>query len=352
MTHALVTGASGFIGPHLVEQLTSQGIRVTCLVRTTSDLSRLKPSKPEFIFGDVLDSAVVATAVSDCDVVYHIAGLTKSVPAEVMWNVNEMGVRTVAQACANRETPPVLVVLSSIAAAGAAPRERPLNESDPTNPVSKYGASKLKGEAAAFEFAEQVPISIVRAPIVFGEGDLDGLALFTCIANCRLHMLPTMRSYRFSLIHAADLSKAMLLVAEKGERITSDHRDKGIFFAAAEENPTYPDYGRMIGKAMGIKHVVPFPNLPTTIWLIGAVSEMYARLSGRAQIMNWDKTREALAGSWACSAERLNSQVGFRTEMPLADRLSQTVQWYVDHGHLRVKAIESGSTHASTTPAK
>jgi len=339
MTHAFVTGASGFIGPHFVKKLTARGIIVTCLVRNSSDLSRLEPYKPTFVYGDVLDPESLVTAMSNCDVVYHIAGLTKSVPAEVMWRVNEMGVRNVTRACANMKIPPVLVVLSSIAAAGPAPRQRPLTESDTPRPVSKYGLSKLKGEFAAFEFAENLPISIVRAPIVFGEGDMDGLALFKFIGGCRLHMMPTLRSYRFSLIHAEDLSVAMSLVAEKGDRISPDHSDKGIYFAASEQNPTYANYGRMIGKSMGIKLVVPCPNLPTTIWIMGAVGELYSRISGKALILNWDKTREALAGSWACSAERLNTEVGFRTEMPLADRLLQTVRWYVDHDQLQLKSI-------------
>ncbi|TWU34322.1 NAD-dependent epimerase/dehydratase family protein [Novipirellula artificiosorum] len=336
---ALVTGASGFIGPHLVKQLNRLGIHVRCLVRATSDLSALRQLNPELAYGDLMDPASLASATLGCDVVYHVAGLTKSVPAEVMWRVNEIGGRNIAQACANQGTPPVLVVLSSLAAMGPAGRERPLTESDPAKPVSKYGMSKRKGEIAAFEFADRVPISIVRAPIVFGEGDLDGLKLFKCISSCRLHMLPTMRNYRFSFIHATDLSNAMMLVAQKGNRISQLQSDKGIFLAAAEQNPTYGDYGRMIGRAMGIKRVVTLPNLPTTTWLIGACCELYARVSGRAQIMNWDKTREALAGSWACSVQRLQAEVGFHPELPLEERLNQTVRWYVDQGHLPKRAI-------------
>ena len=348
--HALVTGASGFIGPHLVEQLLGQGDHVKCLVRTTSNLSQLNRLNPELVYGDVMNPSSLNSAVSGCDVVYHLAGLTKSVPAETMWQVNEDGVRNVAEACADQAEPPVLIVLSSLAAAGPAPRERPLTESDPAKPVSKYGLSKLKGEQAAFEFADRVPISIVRAPIVFGEGDLDGLALFRSISRCRLHMLPTLRSYRYSFIHAADLSIAMMLVAKAGDRISPDESEKGIFFAAAEENPTFGDYGRMIGKAMGIKVVMPCPNFPMTVRVIGAFSELYARISGRPQIMNWDKTREALAGSWACSAERLHSQVGYRPYASFADRLAQTVDWYVEQGHLPSSRIASQRQDATTSP--
>ena len=329
----LVTGASGFIGPHLVEQLTDRKDRVRCLVRSTSNVSQLNHLDVELVYGDVMDPSSLVTAVSGCDVVFHLAGLTKSVSMETLQKVNEDGVRNVAAACASQETPPVLVVLSSLAAAGPAPRERPLTESDPAEPVSKYGKSKLKGEQAAFEFSDRVPISIIRAPIVFGEGDLDGLAMFSCISRSRLHIMPTLRSYRYSFIHATDLSIAMMLAAEAGDRISAGESEKGIFYVAAEENPTYEHYGRMIGKAMGVT-AIPLPSFPMTVRVVGAVNELYARISGRAQIMNWDKTREALAGSWACSAERLQSQVGFRPRASLADRLSQTVKWYVEQGHL------------------
>ncbi|MDG2222990.1 MAG: NAD-dependent epimerase/dehydratase family protein [Rubripirellula sp.] len=329
----LVTGASGFIGPHLVEQLIDKKNHVRCLVRTTSNVSHLKVLNAELAYGDIMDPNSLASAVSGCDVVYHLAGLTKSVPAETMWKVNEEGVRNVAEACAKQETPPVLVVLSSLAAAGPAPRERPLTESDPAKPISKYGLSKLKGEQAAFEFASRVPISIIRAPIVFGEGDLDGLAMFRCIARSRLHMVPTLRSYRYSFIHAADLSTAMMLAAAEADRISSGESEKGIFFVAAEENPTYGDYGRMIGRAIGVK-AIPLPTFPMAVRIVGAVTELYARITGQAQIMNWDKTREALAGSWACSAERLHSQVGYRPAASLENRLSQTVKWYIESGHL------------------
>lgn len=330
----LVTGASGFIGSHLVQALIDRGDDVRCLVRKTSNLSLLDLSAATLVYGNVMDTQSLAKAVKDCEVVYHIAGLTKSVPAETMWKVNEEGVRNIAAACGDCPSPPRLVVLSSIAAGGPARSEQGQIETDPNQPVSKYGASKLKGEAAAFQFANQVPISIVRAPIVFGEGDLDGLKLFKLVSASRLHMLPTLRDHLYSFIHGTDLAHAMILVGAEGRPINDSNRSDGIYGAAAEQNPTYGDYGRMIGKAMGIQRVLVLPSLPMTIRVIGAGSECFARVTGRAQIMNWDKTREALAGSWSCSPAKLQRELGFQTEHPMLRRLRQTVRWYVKNGHL------------------
>jgi nucleoside-diphosphate-sugar epimerase len=330
----LVTGASGFIGSHLVKKLVSRGDDVRCLVRKSSSLWLLDPSEVTLVYGDVMDPSTLVRAVSDCDIVYHIAGLTKSVPADTMWQVNQQGVHHIAAACADCASPPRLVVLSSIAAGGPAQSEQGQLETDPNQPVSKYGVSKLKGEKAAFEFATQVPISIVRAPIVFGEGDLDGLKLFKLISASRLHMLPTWRDHRYSFIHGADLAGAMILVGEEGQPIGDPGHSDGIYGAAAEQNPTYGDYGRMIGKAMGIDRVWVLPSLPMTIRVIGAGSELFARVTGRPQIMNWDKTREALAGSWSCSPSKIQRELGFQTEYPIPQRLRQTVRWYVTNGYL------------------
>jgi nucleoside-diphosphate-sugar epimerase len=223
-----------------------------------------------------------------------------------------------------------------------------LTESDPPQPVSKYGESKLRGEQAAFEFAEVVPISIVRSPIVFGEGDLDGLALFSCIAKTRLHTSPTFRRHRYSFIHAADLGKAMSLVAEKGDRLTSKQSDRGIYFVAAEKNPTFAEYGRLIADSMGIERILALPVPPMAIRVVGGCNELFSRLSGRAHIFTWDKTREALAGSWACSPARLNSDLGFRTDLSLEDRLAETVRWYVDQGYLPPKVLRGQATTVAT----
>ncbi len=178
MTHALVTGATGFIGHHLVQLLTERGQQVSCLVRRDSDRSGVEAFDPNYCVGDVTDLNSLRRAVHGIDVVYHLAGLTKSLRADELIRVNELGTRNVSLACAEMTHPPILVVASSLAAAGPAVSDRPRREIDPPRPVSVYGRSKRAGELAAREYAARVPTTIVRPPIVFGEGDKDGFNLF------------------------------------------------------------------------------------------------------------------------------------------------------------------------------
>jgi nucleoside-diphosphate-sugar epimerase len=332
---ALITGANGFIGEHLIRTLMAHGEAVRAMVRREAAGEPLRALGAEIVLGDVTQPATLAPAVAGVDVVFHLAGLVKALHSEELFRVNEEGAGNVARACSQLANPPVLVLVSSLAAAGPAPNGQPRTESDPIEPVSNYGRSKRAGEMAAAEFAAEVPLTVVRPPVVFGEGDMNTCLLFQPIARHGVHAVPGLKPRKVSLIHADDLAEALWLAAGRGTRVDRDRTDAaGYYFVAGDQDPEYVQLGRLIGDAVGRPRVFV---VRTPDWMgrcAGACSEVVARLRGRPAIFNLDKMREASAGSWVCSAERIRNELGFKVTRPLGDRLRQTADWYASRGLL------------------
>ena len=202
MRHALVTGATGFIGHHLVQRLLAQGTAVKCLVRSKSRADHLSQLGVTLVQGELEDVSSLSEAVKDADVVYHLAGVTKSVRKSDLMRVNGDGTKNLSLVCSRRNCPPTLVLVSSLAAAGPSTGSEPRIETDPVSPVSCYGRSKRAGELAVMDFADELPVTIVRPPIVFGEHDRDVFQWFRSIDKLGLHFAAGLRDFHYSLIHA------------------------------------------------------------------------------------------------------------------------------------------------------
>jgi nucleoside-diphosphate-sugar epimerase len=333
----LVTGASGFIGRHLVRRLIELGDRVSCLVRATSCIDELRLAGAPLVTGDVTDRASVgrAIAVSQARIVFHLAGLTKALRRDDFARVNAGGVESIAAACADRTDKPVLVVVSSLAAAGPCVVGRPRVEGDAPTPVSAYGRSKLAAELAAARYAGAVPISIVRPPMVFGPGDGSMLQMFRPIARWGIHAVPGRNEQRFSLIHVADLVEGLLLAAEKGERLNPNGAPgQGIYFMAAEDDPTYAELGQAMAIALGKKRATVARVPKPLVKLVGLCGDAMTWIRQRPGWVNSDKMTEALAGPWMCSSAKASTHLGWSPAAALAERLRETAQWYRHAGWL------------------
>jgi nucleoside-diphosphate-sugar epimerase len=321
-----------------VSRLAAEGHDVRCVVRQPSKAAHLEQLGAALCPGDVRDAQGLARACQGVDCVYHLAGLIRTLRPAEFDEVNEQGTRNLVAAAAQATTPPVVVLVSSQAAAGVAPQGRPRKEQDAPVPVSRYGRSKLAAERAARQFAAWVPLSIVRPPIVFGSWERDVLVMIRTIARSGVHVIPGWRVRRYSLVHAEDLVEALERVAARGERAAAQgvaevDDTTGVYYVADRATPSYGELGRMIGEALGRRtRVLMLP--PRSIYFAAGFNTLRGRWSGQAPLLNFDKAREALAGSWTCDPSKLERDLDWRPAAPLEARLRQTVEWCRSEGWL------------------
>lgn len=325
---ALVTGATGFVGSHVAEELVRRGHEVRCLVRPASDRRWLEEQPITYVLGDVTEPQALAEAIEDVDAVFHVAGITKALSPQVFERVNAEGTRNVLEAAARRPgAPPRVIYVSSLAAVGPAPEAGRLRRAVvDCRPVSSYGASKAAGEAYARAYAGRVPVTIVRPPIVYGPRDTEVLELFRMAAYGIVLQAGTTRRL-FSVVHVADLVRLIVDAGERGRAIERGRGAAGVYFAADEGPYTWTDLARAAGEAFGKRvRVVPMPEVVTYAAALGG--ELLGLVRKRPSVLNLDKAREGTAGDWTCSAEEARRELGFEVRFPLERGFRETARWY------------------------
>lgn len=343
MARVLVTGATGFIGQHLVRYLAEYNHDVVCLVRKKPDRRVNIESQSCVVEGDVTQLDTVNQAVRDCDVVINLAGVTKSLHRKEMFAVNQLGAANVARACAEQPHPPVLIHMSSLSAEGPCHGPQQPGRRSQERTVSVYGKSKLKGERAVQQYADRVPVTILRPPIVFGEGDRDVFPIFKSLQHFGYAFGPPYTDGLFSFVHVKDLVQAVRLLVLKGARIHASHH-LGIYHVESEQRVTFRQFVRMIGQSLGLQEVKVIASPRWLTWGVGGLCEIGARLWGRPFVMSFDKAREANAGPWSCNASALR-QIGYAPEA-LLERIQQTADWYRRAGWLQPARV--GRDHSET----
>ena len=319
----LVTGASGFIGSHLVERLVGLGYEVRCLVRRTSSLAWLPVAQVRLVEGDLATGAGLGAACAGAGLVFHLAGVTKARSAADYHAGNAGATARVVEACAEAGVPR-LVHVSSLAAVGPAGDAAPLNEDAPCRPVSHYGKSKLAGERVVRSSAMAARATIVRPPVVYGPRDTDVLHIIRAAGRGWIAGIGRRERF-FSLVYVKDLVEGLAAAG------TCPGAAGRTYFLAQPEPLSWSEFGAAAAGICGrrARHLaVPRP----AAWALGAGAEAWARLTGRPGIISRDKIAEACCPYWTCSPARAEREIGFRAATGLREGMAETIAWYRQMG--------------------
>ena len=284
----LVTGSSGLVGSHLIQQLVKQGLPVRAIFR-----NEIPPvsgtEKVEWVKGDILDVPSLEDAMQNVDQVYHCAAIVSFSPAqkERLNKTNIEGTANVVNACINGGVKKLLFV-SSVAALGRIREDKPIDESmnwTPETSNSEYGKTKFMAELEVWRgMGEGLDVAIVNPVIILGAGDWFGGS--SGIFKSAYDEFPWFTEGMSGFVDVLDVVNAMITIMQstvKGER-----------FIVSGSNALYKDVFTSIAKGFHkkppYKKVTPF--LAGIVWRLEAIK---AKFSGKDPMLTRETAKTAQA---------------------------------------------------------
>jgi len=324
----LITGATGFVGLHLVSFLTQKGIKVRALVRSKNKAVRTLPRHVEIAVGDITRPETLNGVESGITHVIHLAaeGHVSATSDEAYARFTEANVRgtlNIMNAFKGKLIKS-FVHVSSTAAMGLVCKEGPVDETDQPRPVTPYQKSKLESETAALTSSLElgIPVVILRPCMIYGVG---GKGEFYKIASLfRRGLFPRVGVGRnlTPLVHVADVVQAIYKAMFKG--------DAGeVYLIASERSIEMEELGRIINNAWNVRK----PFLFVAIWLMYSIATTFeilglltnsAPIATRQNILNTVKDREF-------DISKAKSDFGYKPKVDLHDGILDTINWYRDN---------------------
>jgi nucleoside-diphosphate-sugar epimerase len=318
----LVTGATGFIGTHLVRTLVAQGRDIRCLVRKNSDIKYLRDLGVELFYGDLLHKDSLKDIAKDVNIVYHLAGEVYSNLCRDFYRVNYNGTRNLVAVCLP-ERIEKFFYLSSIAAVGPN-REKNilLDEQTPCRPADAYGRSKLKAEQLLMEFFKNdgFPIIIGRPPTVYGPGGQSKIIkkILHRVQNGRQVIVGNKNNLR-SMCYIDNLIQGMLATEHCNNAIGETY-----FFADARPY-TFTEIFQTVAQQAGI--VLKEAHLPGFIGSICGFSFKTLSLIGFYSLplyMAWHMVLDM-----ACEISKAKEQLNYLPYIDIKEGIKKSIKYFL-----------------------
>jgi nucleoside-diphosphate-sugar epimerase len=323
---AFLTGATGFLGGYLVDNLLGQGIRVSALVRPTSHAARLEHAGVDVIRGHLTDPNTLEKAMQDADVVYHLAALTtRTAPSKrACYEANVVGTDQVARAVLKLGIR--RMVFCSTAAVYGVIDDPPVDEQSRTRGDSPYAETKVAAEQHLLSAYQRfgLPVVIVRFPGVLGYGSPSFVGLFRAIAAGRFRVIGPGNNHTH-IIHVTDIVQGLRLCAE------TPGIEGRTYNLASEQPVTVNELVTGIAEELEVSlSSTRLPRFPYQLfhwancWLYRACRQELPRAS-QYELFLSDKVM---------SIAKARQELGFAPKVSLNVGLRDAITWHRERGEL------------------
>lgn len=325
----LITGASGFVGYHLVQAAREAGLEVHAAVRKTSDVSEIKSFVDQFVYPDFKDKDSLLNLLEQEQYAYivHGAAMTRAKNEQDLVDVNVGYTEVLADAVFQANIPlERFVFISSLAAIGPVAYDAPaINEQNEYHPVTAYGRSKVLAERMLEKYAAN-KLSIIRPTAVYGPKEKDLFVLFKTL-NAGFDAYIGKSPQKLTFVFVRDLTDAILNACflDNGDKKSYNITD-GQVYGRYEMATIFKKY---TSKSLYRFHL-PF-NL---VKGVAQVMERAYKNSSTIPVLYPERLNELTAASWACDISSSKENIQYRPRYDLDAGLKVTIQWYRDNNWL------------------
>ncbi|MEZ4269181.1 MAG: NAD-dependent epimerase/dehydratase family protein [Myxococcota bacterium] len=321
---ALVTGASGFIGSHVVKVLLAEGVRVRALIQAGVPLSNLDGLDVEQIPGDLLDPASLKAALEGVDTVFHFAAIYAMWlpdPA-LMYQVNVEGTLHLLEAALAAGVGR-FVHCSSFATVGLAPGREIADETTPFNhwaTADHYVLSKYMSELEALKFnLRGLPVLVVNPSFPFGGGDIAPTPTGILVQRFAYGQSPVVLQGGINAVHVGDVAKGTWLAALRGR--------PGERYILGNVNMTYKEFGAMVCSVAGQKP--PRFEMPVEpLARMGRLNEWISdHITHKTPLLVDRGLRFAGGRHLYCSVDKARNELGYDPR-PIEEAIEEAVTWF------------------------
>ncbi len=325
----LLTGANGFVGSHILDELCQRGIETAILLRSTSSTSLISQhlNHVEIIRGSLDDISSLRKAVEKITHIIHCAGLVRALDPAEFFKANRDGAQNLVSAVNSvGKNVERFILFSSLAASGPSSQEQPRREEDEPSPISYYGESKLAGEKVVISQCK-VNYTILRPPAVYGPRDMEFFRLFKAVKS---HILPIFGGGKqpLSLVYVKDLASIAV------ETLFNSKAIGKIYFVANPEFTTALGLANAIKEAMNV-WTVPLCLPVQGLYPICLCQEIISKVTKKPSMLDRQKYKELSATGWTCDVSKIKNELGLVCKTSLKQGAEQTAQWYYSERWLK-----------------
>ena len=323
MKPALVTGATGFLGWHVVQVLNQRGVPVRALVRRPEAARALDA---ELVVGDLRDAESVERAMAGCGVAFHVAADYQLWvrDSREMFRSNVDGTRNVLEA-ASRAGVERIVYTSTVGCIGFIKNGLGDETTRATlaDMAGPYKRSKFQAEQVALEYARKgLPVVIVNPTAPVGEHDVKPTPTGQTIVDFLRGAMPAYLDTGLNIVDARETAEGHWLACERGRA--------GERYILGSENLTLREIFETLARISG--RPAPRRRIPWVVaWMAGVFSTGLAEVTGREPRVPLAAVQMARKKMWVSHA-KAERELGFRPS-PAAVALGKAAEWFQSHGY-------------------